>query len=30
MAAFNDPEFGRKIAEVAKDPKAGAKYMGDA
>lgn len=29
MAALNDPDFGRKIAEVAKDPSAGAKYMND-
>ncbi|CAL6097490.1 Heat_shock 70kD protein binding protein [Hexamita inflata] len=29
MAAFNDPDFARKIAEVAKDPKAGAKYSND-
>lgn len=30
MAALNDPEFGRKIAEVAANPQAGAKYMNDA
>lgn len=29
MAALSDPDFGRKIAEVAKDPQAGAKYMND-
>ena len=29
MNALNDPEFGKKIAEVAADPKAAAKYSND-
>jgi hypothetical protein len=30
MEVLGDPEFARKIAEVAADPKAAAKYSGDA
>ena len=28
-SALNDPDFARKIQEVAADPKAAAKYAGD-